>query len=173
MAAIAKPALKEIESNMLYIDDDGNLVLNTLGQTAGSIANAGNPAPTFLSTGVATRVSISAAAGAANICDVTIRMKDGAGNNVSGVFNFEVYLSDASTGAGLTTTTASGTVTAAAASGIVRSILTAKKDILVQSTSAGLFVLEITDTAKTGFYPVVSIGGKVIVGAQLITGNYG
>ena len=78
-----------------------------------------------------------------------------------------------STGAGLTATTASGTVQAGA-SGTDLGTLTAKKALACRTTAAGLYILAITDTAKTGFYPVVTIPGrKLIVGAQLVTGNYG
>src|SRR4030066_983784 len=61
--------------------------------------------------------SFSAAAGAANVADVTITAVDGSGATVAGVFSPLVFLSDAATGAGLTSTTASGTVTAKSGSG--------------------------------------------------------
>lgn len=164
-------SLVEIHNRLLFIDGLGNLVLNTKGNLAEQIA-AGN-IPTLVIPGSGTSVHISAAAGAANISDVTFQVQDGAGNNITGVFNFEVYLSDAATGAGLTATTASGTVTAASGGGVVRSTLTAKKDLLVQTNASGVFVLEITDTAKTHFYPVASMNGAVTVGTQLTTPNYG
>jgi hypothetical protein len=39
----------------------------------------------------------------------------------------------------------------------------------------GSYILSITDTAKTGFYPcaVVAPVGRAIVGTQLVAGNYG
>lgn len=114
-----------------------------------------------------------AAAGAANITEVTITAKDGAGNTVAAVHNIDVWLSDDVAGEGLTGTTASGTVTNKAASGIVLSTYTAKKALRVQSLKTGVFVLEITDTAKTAFKVCASIAGRTVVLATLVTGNYG
>lgn len=164
-------SLVEIHNRLLYIDGLGNLVLNTKGNLAEQI-NQGNT-PMFIVIGEGTAANIVPAAGAANIADVSFHVRDGAGNAVAGVFNFEVYLSDDPAGAGLTATSASGTVQAATSGGIVRSVLTAKKDFLVQSNASGVFVLEITDTAKTHFYPVAVINGVTTVGARLTTGNYG
>lgn len=126
-------------------------------------------------TGVAADVTFSPAAGAANICEVTIAVKDAAGATIAGVFSLDVYLSDAATGAGLTAVTASGTVTAKAASGAVIGTHTAKKALRVQTLATGVFILEITDTAKTGFYVVATVPGtgRTAVSAQLVTGNYG
>lgn len=117
--------------------------------------------------------TISPAAGGANVCLVTITVKDAAGNAITGPTHIDVYLSDASTGAGLTATTASGAV-AAGASGVDLVTLVSKKALRVQTTAAGVYILSITDTSKTGFYPCVNIGGlKTVVGSQLVTGNYG
>lgn len=114
-----------------------------------------------------------AAAGGANVAEVTITAKDAAGNTVAAVHHMDVWLSDAADGQGLTATTASGTVTAKAASGIVLSTYTAKKALRVQSLKTGVFVLEITDTAKTAFKVCASIAGRTVVLATLVTGNYG
>jgi hypothetical protein len=115
------------------------------------------------------------AAGAANVCDVTIQAVNASGDSVAGVFNLDVQLSDAATGVGLTATSASGTVTAKSASGAVIGTYTAKKALRVQTLADGSFVLEITDTAKTGFYPVAiqPASGQAIVGDQLVTADYG
>lgn len=120
-------------------------------------------------------VAFSIAAGGANVSEVTITVKDGAGVTLAGVFNLDVWLSDAATGAGLTGTTASGTVTAKAASGAVLGTLTAKKALRVQTLATGVFVLEITDTAKTGFYVAAQspFTGGTLVSAQLVTASYG
>lgn len=122
-----------------------------------------------------TSITFSPAAGGANVSEVTITVKDGAGATIAGVFNLDVWLSDAATGAGLTATTASGTVTAKAASGAVIGTYTAKKALRVQTLATGVFVLEITDTAKTGFYVAaeVPMSGRVVVSSQMVTGNYG
>jgi len=124
--------------------------------------------------GQPSRATISAAAGSSNVCEITITIKDGNGTAVTGPVVFDVLLSDAATGAGLTATTASGTVAAKASSGTDLSTLVSKKALKVQSKADGTYILSITDNAKTGFYPVVQIPGlKAIVGTQLVSGNYG
>ena len=120
-------------------------------------------------------VTFAIAAGGANVSEVTITVKDAAGTTLAGGRNLEVWLSDAATGLGITGTTASGTVTAKSASGTVLTALTAKKHLAVQTLTTGVFILEITDTAKTGFYVAVKhpLTGAPIVSAQLVAGNYG
>jgi len=117
----------------------------------------------------------AAAAGGANVSEVTISPLDSGGDLLSGVRNLELWLSDDPTGIGLTGTTASGTVTAKSGEGTVFVTHTAKKHLTVQTKAAGTFVLEITDTAKTGFYVCVRdpATGAVHVSDQLVTGNYG
>lgn len=124
---------------------------------------------------ISTTVTFSIAAGGANVSEVTITVKDGSGTAVAGVHHFDVWLSDAASGAGLTGTTASGTVTAKAASGVVVSTYTAKKALRIQTLATGIFVLEITDTAKTGFYVAVAhpLTGRAAVSEQLVTASYG
>lgn len=119
--------------------------------------------------------TFAAAAGATNVANVTITPKDSSGNALTGVRGLEIWLSDDSGGAGLTGTTASGTVTAKSGEGTVLTALTAKKHVKALTKSAGTFVLEITDTAKTGFYVCVlnPVTGQVHASAQLVTGNYG
>jgi hypothetical protein len=113
-------------------------------------------------------------AGAANICEVLVTMLDGGGNIVTGPLAYDLYLSDAATGVGLTGTTASGTVTAKAASGAVLSTYTAKKDLRVQTLATGLFTLEITDTAKSPFYVCARMpNGSTQVSDALVTADYG
>jgi hypothetical protein len=124
--------------------------------------------------GAPANITFAAAAGAANVCEVTITMKDAAGATLAGVRNFDLWLSDAATGAGLTATTASGAVTAKASSGADLGALTAKKMLRAQTKADGTFVLSITDTSKTGFYvaaQVAQLGPKI--SSQLVTGNYG
>lgn len=120
-------------------------------------------------------LTFAAAAGGTNVAEVTITVKDAAGATIAGVFNLDVWLSDAATGAGLTGTTASGTVTAKSASGAVIGTDTSKKALRVQTLATGVFILEITDTAKTGFYVCAQLPsvGSTKVSAQLVTGSYG
>lgn len=125
--------------------------------------------------GRAADVTFSAAAGGANVSEVTITVVDSDGTAIAEPHVLEVWLSDAATGAGLTGTTASGTVTAKAASGAVFGTLEAKKALVVQTLATGVFVLEITDTGKTGFYVCAKnpATGKTEVSAQLETADYG
>jgi hypothetical protein len=119
-------------------------------------------------------VTISAAASTANICLVTFQVADEEGNAVAGVFHFDVTLSDASSGDGLTATAASGAV-AAGASGADLIAMVAKKAIHVQTDATGKYILSITDAAKTLFYPCATIPGqgKLVVGTRLATNKYG
>lgn len=120
-------------------------------------------------------VSFAAAAGGANVCEVTATVKNAAGATLAGVRSLLVWLSDAATGAGLTGTSASGTVQVKAASGADFGALTAKKALMVQTLADGTYVLEITDSAKTGFYVCATdLGsGKTSVSTQLQTADYG
>jgi hypothetical protein len=120
--------------------------------------------------------TLAPAAGGSNVCEVTITPKDAAGATIVTNSPFIVYLSDAASGLGLTGTAASGTVTAKSAEGAVLGTLEAKKSILCQGKATeGTFVLEITDTGKTGYYvcAVSPVTGGVTVSAQLETGDYG
>lgn len=120
-----------------------------------------------------TTVTFSPAAGSSNVCNVTLTVKDSSGTAV-GPTQLMVHLSDAATGLGVTGTSASGTVTNASGGGTVLAAVTAKKVLLVQTKADGTFVLEITDTAKTGFYVSAQLpSGKLVTSDQLITANYG
>lgn len=120
------------------------------------------------------KCSFSPAAGVANQCLVSVQLSDGSGAAITYPAEMTLYLSDAATGAGITAVTASGTV-AAGASGVDLGDLTSKKVKVVQTTTAGLYILAINDTAKTGFFVCAYIGdqAKPFVSAQLVTGNYG
>lgn len=132
-------------------------------------------APYAESTNIATTASFSIASAAANVTEVTITIQDGHGDTVAAPEPMLVWLSDAATGAGLTATAASGTVTAKTASGADFGAITAKKALFAQPLATGVFILEITDTAKTGFYVAVQnpYSGQAIVSRQLVTGDYG
>ncbi len=112
--------------------------------------------------GIATTATIVAAA----------TLKDFEGNTVAEVRALDVWLSDAATGAGLTGTTASGAV-AAGATGVDLGVITTKKAIRAQTAATGVYILSITDTAKTGFYVCAQLANGVVVSSQLVTGSYG
>lgn len=147
-----------------------NNVLNGFKQT-GSNKNA----PYFNGNNTPVSFSFAYAAGGANVAEIAITAQDGADVAIASPVSFDVYLSDAATGAGLTATTASGTVTAKSASGAVIGTYEAKKALRVQSLATGAFTLEITDTAKTGFYVTIvnPFTGLTEVSRQLVTGDYG
>lgn len=119
--------------------------------------------------------SFSASAGASDVCEVAITLKDAAGATVDGARPFMVWLSDAATGVGLTGTTASGTVKAKAKSGVDFATFTAKKALLVQPLATGIYTLEITDTKKTAFYVCAATldGRAYSVSTVLATEDYG
>ncbi len=119
--------------------------------------------------------TFAATAGAENVCEVAITLKDAAGATVDGARPFMVWLSDADTGVGLTATTASGTVQAKSASGADFATFTAKKALLVQPLATGVYTLEITDSAKTAFYVCAATldGRAYSVSTVLATEDYG
>lgn len=134
----------------------------------------GYNAPFINDEAVPSKLNFSIAPGAANICEVTISATDGESNILNPVM-FDLILSDVDSGEGLTAVTASGTVQPKAASGVLISELVAKKAFTFQALATGDFVLEITDTAKTGFYVGVlnRYTGLMDVSRQLITVDYG
>jgi hypothetical protein len=124
---------------------------------------------------IAANVTFAYASAAANVSEVTITVVDAAGTAIAAPFSTEWWLSDAATGLALTGTTASGTVAAKSASGEDRSVLTAKKHTAVQTLATGIYILEITDSAKTTFYPCALVPGTgaTAVGAIMASGDYG
>jgi hypothetical protein len=163
--------LTEIHNRLLGFDSLGNLALNTSGITSGNTGQT----PYLIGKNIPSQIAISAAKGAsANICNVTFQVQDCFGNNLSGNFTFDALLSDSSTGFGLTATTPSGGIAAASSGGAILGVDTTSKAVLAQTNSSGAFILAITDTSKTGFYPVASGFNQfpAFVGAQLVSANY-
>ncbi len=114
------------------------------------------------------------AQGASNITEVTITAVDADGATVASPSIFKVWLSDAATGVGVTSTAASGTVQAKSASGTDFEVMIAKKALEVQALATGIYILEITDSAKTAFYIAAQTPhGEVKISAQLASGDYG
>jgi hypothetical protein len=118
--------------------------------------------------------TLTPSAGAENICEVAIvgKKADGA-TSLTNVAPVLVWLSDAVSGAGLTGTSTTGTVQAKSGSQDL-AVLTAKKALLVQLSAAGLYTLEITDSAKTLFKVCVQpLTGGPISTVTLTAENYG
>ena len=145
-----------------------------LGSGAGTAVTA-RAAELNLLDDIVASFSFSASAGAENVCEVAITLKDAAAATVDGPRPFMVWLSDAATGVGLTGTSASGTVQAKSASGADFATFTAKKALLVQPLATGIYTLEITDTAKTAFYVCAATldGRAYSVSTVLATEDYG
>ena len=103
-----------------------------------------------------------------------VRLSDGDGQPATAAIR-PAERNNAATGAGLTGTSASGTVQAKAASGTDLQAVTAKKHLRVQTLATGIYTLEITDSGKTGFYVCAQNPqtGVTEVSAQLVTGDYG
>ncbi|HEY2250913.1 MAG TPA: hypothetical protein VGH74_07615 [Planctomycetaceae bacterium] len=118
------------------------------------------------------KATFSPAAGAANVCLVTLQLGDGNGNMAFPAI-VDIYLSDAAAGGALTATTASGAV-AAGASGTDLDAMVAKKALRVLTDATGKYILSITDSAKTLFVPCVMLPcGRHVAGTALVVGNYG
>jgi hypothetical protein len=165
--------LIEIHARELGIGFNGDILNDSIGLLAGQ-EQLGNM-PHYGGKGISTEIVITNAQGASsNIANVSFQVTDLSGKPIAQVFNFDVWLSDAASGAGLTATTPSGGIAAVANDGIVWSVATASKAIRAQTNAAGLLVLAITDTAKTGFYPVAQNfnSGEAVIGAQLTTASY-
>lgn len=73
---------------------------------------------------------------------------DSRGASVPGVRPIEAWISEASTGIGLTADTYSGTVTAVASSGSIHTALTAKKHFRGVTNADGLFKILAVDSAN-------------------------
>lgn len=154
---------KWVSGNLIFTDNSDNQLaaIKTSGVEIGS-----DP--------VIAGFTFTPAAGTTNVCDVVITAVDAAGTAVAVPVSFDLWLSDAATGVGHTGTSASGTVTAKSASGLVVATLVSKKALRVQALATGLFTLEITDSAKTAFYVCAQTPtGVVSVSTVLATGNYG
>lgn len=158
--------LTELHGRLVGLDEAGNLILAGTGIVGGGV-------PAVLAKGAPSTVAITAAAGTSNISNVTFQLQDKDGASVARVTDLDIHLSDAATGIGLTATTPSGGI-AAGASGAIMGVHTTSKALRVQTDATGKFILAITDSAKTGFYPCATRDGAAVkVGAQLVTASYG
>lgn len=124
--------------------------------------------------GRAHSATVSIAAGATNVCTVTIQVVDYDGNPVAGVHALEHWNSSAADGIALSTVAYSGTLVAT--SGAIKTALTAKHHFLINTDATGKFVGSLTDTAKTqGERMVVRVpgGSEIVVSAATVTASYG
>lgn len=159
--------------SLIDVDLDGSRLIVREGATV----DIENPQSLRVAGLYTARIDFSIAAGGANETLVTITPVDYTGETI-GYSRLHVFLSDSVPGVigeSLTAVTASGAVTVSGTTnGMVLGALTAKKCIEVVTNASGVFVLSITDSAKTQFYVnVISSIGTVGVSRQLATGDYG
>lgn len=127
---------------------------------------------TWPATGAST-FAITLAAGATNVMTVTVTAKDARGQTVAAVTPFEIWISEAATGIGLTADSYSGNVTATV--GAFHTALTAKKHFLGVTAATGILTFTVTDTAEPADQYIVAKspdGRGVIVSAASGT-NWG
>lgn len=105
--------------------------------------------------------------------NVTITVLDAAGVAIDAVHRLEVFITDDDIGGVLTSTAASGALTAT--TGAVLTALTAKKHIIATTAATGILVLNLVDSANTAgerFCVVHPVNGKVIVGDETVATDY-
>lgn len=95
---------------------------------------------------VVASVSFAVTAGASNICIITGTIKDAAGATIAASRPLLIYITEASTGIGITGDTYS--TGAAVTTGTALIALTANKAWLINTHTNGTFAISITDTAK-------------------------
>lgn len=144
---------------------------------ANNLADLPNRVTGLSNLGVAQAVNytVTIAAGAANVCTITVTAKDAAGTTVVGLHEFILTTSSAATGAGISVVGYSGTI--AATTGTITNTLIAKHQFICQTDpTTGTWVGSLTDTAKTAGETIVvkkPIGGLCTVSAATVTGSYG
>ncbi len=116
--------------------------------------------------------TISGAAGASTVCNVSIQLKDGAGSNIARVVPFTVYSSSAADG--LTLQSAASTGYAVSAGGLSLANGSAVTTQIHGVTSAsGACTLTLTDSGKQTSYLVLVLNEGIKISAQLSAGSYG
>lgn len=116
--------------------------------------------------------TIAVAAGASNVCTITIQLKDGSGTNMARIVPFTLYASSAANG--LTLASAASTGFAVASGGMEMpggDVIT--QGIRCMSSATGGCVLSLTDTGKQTSYLVLVVGQGTKISAQLSAGDYG
>lgn len=116
--------------------------------------------------------TITAAAGASNVCTLTIQLKDGSGTNMGRIIPFKVYASSASNG--LTLASAASTGFSVASGGLsLNNGAAITTQISCMSSATGGCVLSLTDTGKQTSYIVLVLANGCKISAQLSSGDYG
>lgn len=116
--------------------------------------------------------TIAVAAGASNVCTVTVQLKDGSGTNLARIVPFTMYASSAADG--LTVASAASTGFSVASGGVALPGGDAvTQQIKCMSSATGGCVLSLTDTGKQTSYLVLVVGQGTKISAQLASGDYG
>jgi len=117
--------------------------------------------------------SFSAASGAANICNLTLQATDNEGVALAAVINFDLWTSDAATGAGLSANANTSELTCS--TGALLGVLTTEKMWRAQTDATGKCVAVITDTNKSLNFYCASVTGHAApeVSTKLAATNYG
>lgn len=153
---------------------DDTTFLGAYEMVVGSVNTTTGAATLFLKAGAGPfTCSIALAAGAANVCTITVTFKDQAGTTFAEPVHFLLYTATAATGQVLSTTSYSGTI--AAVTGVILKEVTSKHLFDCMAGTGGIFVGSLTDTAKTAAeYIIVALpNGKIVASAALATGSYG
>lgn len=105
--------------------------------------------------------------------EATLTVVDAAGVAIADVHKLEAFITDDDIGGVLTSTSASGALTAA--TGAILSVLTAKKHVTITTAATGIATLLLVDSANTAgerFCVVHPTTGKVIVGPSAVAADY-
>ncbi len=163
------------QSSVITIPDPGaatsKFVLQNGNNTAVSVLNLLYGATPVAQVDPAS-CTIVGAAGASNVCNVTIQLKDGSGTNLARSVAFKVYSSSAADG--LTLQSAASTGYAVSSGGLSLANGTAvTTQITAMSSATGGCVLTLTDSAKLTSYLVLVLPNGNKISAQLSAGSYG
>jgi hypothetical protein len=144
---------KWVGGDLIFTDNAGVV----LGSFDGGEVRGGVVAATF----------VEAAGAATDEALVTVTLVDSAGNAVAAKTTVEVWYSDVATGAAVQATAASGTVELD--SGTIMVTRTAKKHFLIETTTAGQFIISAIDSGNQAAYLAVLLpNGEVAVSDALV-----
>jgi hypothetical protein len=117
--------------------------------------------------------TITAAAGAANHCTITIQLKDGSGTNMSRVLPFKVYLATDNTG--LTLQSAASTGYSVSSGGVKdpTGSTTITQGLAAFSSATGGCVVDLLDTGKGTGNLILMLPNGFKASAAITAGSYG
>lgn len=118
-------------------------------------------------------VTVAIAAGAANVCTISIQVVDGFGTAKAGVKQLRLYMTSSATGLTVSAVAYSGSIVAT--TGAILATITAKFVFDIITNASGVWVGSLTDTAKTAGEKVAVVrpDGEIKLSAATVTGSYG